>query len=166
MKLKLKNLNQALTYHLEGMYDAEKKIQKAIPSLVKRVSSSTLKTELKKYLESAADKRTKLKRVFSYLLAGPFRRKNKAVDKMLEDLGNIISAEVPKELKDVLIIGSLQAINHFKISSYGTARALSEALELTTAAELLGQMLQWEKDTDRSLSLIAAREVNGKACKV
>ena len=59
---KLTSLNEVLAFQLEGMYDAEKKLQHAIPLCLENIRLGTLKEEIKKYGELAAEKRTKLKR--------------------------------------------------------------------------------------------------------
>lgn len=163
MKTTLNNLNETLAYLLEGMYDAEKKLLKVVPDCLHLVTSRALKSEIKKYVESAADKRIKLKRIFSYLLAGPFGRKNKVIDRMLKEAGNILKFTSSPEVKDAMLIGCLQAINHHKISAYGTAKAFSVELELQAVTDLLTEVLEWEKETDQALTKIALKEVNGKA---
>lgn len=163
MKLALNNLNEALTYHLEGMYDGEKKLQKALPHLFSYATSSVLKSEIKKYLNSVKDKRLKLKRVFSYLLAGPFGRKNKVIDKILKDGSKILECTRANELRDALLIGHLQGLVHYKISSYGIAKDFASRLDLQNVTDLLQEVLEWEKETDKMLTKIATKEVNKKA---
>jgi ferritin-like metal-binding protein YciE len=163
MKPVLNNLNEALSYQLEGMYDAEKKLQKALPDCFNAATSQTLKNEIKKYFESTQDKRLKLKRIFSYLLVQPFNRKNNVIDKMLEDCQAISRQTNAKALRDAMLIGHLQEINHYKISSYGTAKAFASLMELQHVADLLGEVIAWEKETDQILTKIAMKEVNEKA---
>ena len=62
-----------------------------------------------------------------------------------------------------MLIGNLQAINHYKISTYGTAKAFATLLELQKVVDLLQEMLEWEKETDRAFTKIAMKEVNEKA---
>jgi ferritin-like metal-binding protein YciE len=83
MKLEFKDLNEVLTYHIEGLYDAEKTLQKKISDLLTSVTSPELKSILLKFLENRADTRIKLKRIFSYLLSGPFKRRDKVINQML-----------------------------------------------------------------------------------
>ncbi len=166
MKPVLNDLNKALTYQLEGMYDAEKRLQKFIPGYVKLATSRALKAEFKNYLESTADKRTKLKRIFSYLLAGPFGRKNKAVDKMLKDAKDFAKFASVPQLRDVILIASLQDISQYKISSYTTAKAFAMELGLDQVFELLSEILAWEKNTNESLSKMALKGMTKKVAAI
>ncbi len=164
MKPQLKTISQALTYQLEDMYDAEKKIQLSFKGLDKMLSSAPLREEVVRYLESAANKRLKLKRIFSYLLSGPYKKKNGIVSEFLAEIRGVFKVASPVLLKDSMFIASMQNLVHYKIAAYGTARAIAEELDLTTVANLLDQMLQWEKETDRALSRIAMQQVNSSAC--
>lgn len=163
MKPHFKDLNKALTYHLEGMYDAEKQIIDFIPGCVKHATSHALKDEIRKYGEMMADERVKLKRIFGYLLTGPYGRKATAVGEMLQDIKQFSKAASSAEVKDVVIIAGLQLLIHYKISAYGTGLAFAEQLGLDTAAELLAEMLDWEKATNKALSRLALGGLNQKA---
>ncbi|HWA33527.1 MAG TPA: DUF892 family protein, partial [Cyclobacteriaceae bacterium] len=95
MKNKITNLTQALTYTLEGMYDSEKKIQRDLPDLSSSLASGALKKLLSQYLETSQDRRLKLKRIFSYLLAGPFGRKSKVTAKAFEEMTEALKMSRP-----------------------------------------------------------------------
>jgi ferritin-like metal-binding protein YciE len=163
MKKIFLNLKEALIYQLKGLYDAEKKLQKKVLECTNKVTSATLKDEIKKYVNGTNTNIAKLERVFSDLSEDPTTRDNMIIDKMLEDLQHMLKYAASDQLRDVLIISCIQNINHFKISGYGTACALALELELETISGTLHQMLSWEKQTDRILSKIAMEEVNAKA---
>ena len=154
MKPAIKDLNEALSYHLEAMYDAEKKLQKAMPELIPMLTSRQLKSELKKYLESSRDKRIKLKRIFSYLLVGPYNKKNKVIEEMLSEVFSILEYTI-SELNDVLVMVRWQALVQFKISTYSSAKVTADFLDLKKVSDLLAEILAWEKETDHSLSIIS-----------
>jgi ferritin-like metal-binding protein YciE len=96
------------------------------------------------------------------LLSGPFGRKNKAVDKMLKDAKDFSKMASTPELRDAILIASLQGINLYKISAYNTAVAFSSELGLDQVTELLAEVLAWEKNTNKALSKIALKGVNKK----
>jgi ferritin-like metal-binding protein YciE len=162
MKATIKSLNEALAYQLEGMYYAEKKLQKILPDLFDVATSRILKDEIKKYLRSAQDKRLKLKRIFSYLLVTPFSVKNNVINEMLKDSAKILKLTKTKELKDTLLMGRLQSIANYKISSYETAKAFASILELQNVIDLLQEVVEWEQDTGQAFTKIVMRDVNEK----
>ncbi|CAN5357906.1 hypothetical protein BH10BAC4_BH10BAC4_20300 [soil metagenome] len=162
MKPLITNLNDALTFQLEGMHDAEKRIQKYFPSMVRHASSIKLRNEMSKYLESASDKRVKLKRIFSYLLCGPFKRKNIAMEDLLADMKSQSKLTTISVLRDRINIANLQSIIQVKISVYQNALICSEQLNLQTVTDLLEEILSWERETYKALTKIALDLVSRK----
>lgn len=151
MKAFIHDLNQALTYSLEGMYDAEKKLQQAIPGFGKNITSQELKKVLKSFGNNRKDCRTKLKRIFSYLLAGPFQRKNIIMDQMIHDAAQAFKLSPLNELKEVMFIEHLLIINHYQLSTYHSLKAKADFLELHAVAELLEEIIELQKETQHEL---------------
>ena len=164
MKPLFNNLNEALTYHLEGLHDAEKKLQVAIPSAIAHANSTALKGVLENYVSSAGDKRVKLKRAFSYLLSGPFGKQSKAIGEMISELSTISKKTSTPEIKDALLGSCLSAIIHYKISGYSSAMSFALALELHPVADLISEMLEWESETKQALEKIM-RKLSSRAAK-
>ncbi len=166
MKPFISNHAKALTYLLEDMYDAEKKIQKNLPALESLITSSKLKSEVGKYHESAGDKRIKLKRIFSYLLVGRFGRENEAIHELLKESRVLGKVTVPSDLRDRMIIVSLQEINQCKIAVYEAALVLADQMNLVTVTELLEEILNWERETSSSFSRIGLQQLSKKTPQV
>lgn len=166
MKNKLTNLTEVLAYQLEGMYDTEKKLQHSIPICVEVIKLEILKLEVKKYGELATDKRTKLKRIFSYLLIERFGRKNKVIDSLLKDTQEMIKYASTDHLRDAVVLACMESINHYKIANYNTALAFAIELNLETVSDLLHEILAWEKETATVLTKIAFEELNKKESPV
>ncbi len=164
MKKSLVNLQDALAYRLNGLYDVEKKLQESIPDCLHHVGSPALLNEMQKYADSTRDKVTKLERVFNYLMEEPEIHPDEVMEKMIEDVYELVT-HAAEPLRDALIISCLQNINHYKISGYGTARAMAMQLEFEKASELLNEILTWEKEMDQRLTLLAMEEVNVKAAE-
>jgi ferritin-like metal-binding protein YciE len=162
MKTSLSNLNEALAFQLKGLYDAEKKLQKAIPPCSKNIASPLLKETIDKYYESSGDKIIKLERAFNYLMTEPTGRKNEVMEKMIEDTHHVLKYAATEQMRDVVLISCIQNINHYKISGYRTALAFAIELELTTVSDLLHEILEWENQAARSLANLAVNEINQK----
>ena len=81
------------------------------------------------------------------------------IEEANERLSNCTDAEV----KDACLLASIQVINHFKISSYGTAAAFSNALGMEKAAAVFHEAEINEKQIDDRLSQLAQHEINIKA---
>src|SRR5688572_478270 len=127
---KLTNLNEVLAFQLEGMYDAEKKLQHHLPLIAEGVQLHCLKEGINKYLERSSDKRSKLKRIFSYILVQKSNRKNKVVEMIFNETRDLAHQASESYLRDVIYVACLQSINHYKIANYRAALALALALNL------------------------------------
>ena len=63
-------------------------------------------------------------------------------------------------IRDACILASVQNINHFKISSYGTAAAFANTLGMAKTAVLFHECEVSEKQIDDRLSQLAEHEIN------
>jgi ferritin-like metal-binding protein YciE len=67
------------------------------------------------------------------------------------------------DLRDAVIIGSAQRVEHYEIAAYGTAIAHARLLGLDDVVELLESSLEEEKRADVKLTEIAESAVNLEA---
>jgi len=160
MKTHIHTLQDTLAFQLEGLYYAEKKIKEEFEGRSRDLSSPKLKDEITRYLLTADDRLLKLDRIFNYLMQEPEPRKNKAVVKLLEETRDIMSFTDSPHLKDIVMVGCLQNINAYKVSSLKTAYMFTVELEMDTASDLLQQILESELETCRALSALAIEEFN------
>ncbi len=163
---KFDTLNEILAYQLEAMYVAEKTLQVNLTDCTRMITNKKLSNEFEKYQQSSADKRLKLKRIFSYLLISPSDRKGKPILKMLKEMEAILLSSTSEELKNAQFLGALQAISHYKTAVYSTAKTYSEQLELTTVSDLLTEIIAWEAESYASLTRIAIDVVTREAARL
>jgi len=157
---KIATLNEALTYQLKGLYDAEIALQKAIPECVLHVKSVQLKSTLHKYEESTNDKILKLERAFNYLMTDPKGRRNAVLRRMINDTHEILDLTSSEKLKEVMLASCFQSLNQYKMANYKTSLAISVELQLEIVSDLLHEILVWEKGTSDALSKITAESIN------
>jgi ferritin-like metal-binding protein YciE len=60
---------------------------------------------------------------------------------------------------DLVIVASMQRIEHYEIAAYGTAIVLAEAVGEQEVAGLLAETLQEEKDTDAKLTDVTQQAI-------
>jgi ferritin-like metal-binding protein YciE len=160
MKTKITSLNDALAFILQGLYFTETKLKEEFPSFCSGVTSRKLQREIENYTGSADSKMLKLERVFNYLMKEPISRKNAAVNELINETHQLLSATTSTHLRDILAVGCLQNINEYKIASYRSAYMFAVELELDTATDLLQQILEWEIDSSQNLSVLEIEEFN------
>ena len=160
MKTRINTLQDALTYHLQGLAYAEKKIHEQLSSFLKLVTSENVKDEMRSYMDSSNSKLLKLERVFNYLMEEPYSREDEVVTKILYETNAMIFNANSLHLRDILMIGCIQTINAYKTAGYRTAYLFAVELEMDTAADLLQQILEWESETSNALAALSINEFN------
>jgi hypothetical protein len=82
---------------------------------------------------------------------------------ILEEGEKLMKEDMSPEVSDAAIIAAAQKVEHYEISSYGTARAYAEELNLNKVENMLRKTLDEEYDADDILTDLAESRVNEKA---
>lgn len=151
---KISNLNDALTFLLRRLYDAEGMLKDSIQKCSKNVKSEMLKAELLDYAETTRNKIIKLERAFNYLMKEPAGEKNVILRKMISDTHDMLKIVTSDETRDVMLLSCIQSINQYKMAGYRTALAFSIELQLDTVADFLHEIVEWERKSERVFSKI------------
>jgi ferritin-like metal-binding protein YciE len=159
------SLEDLFVNQLEDLYDAEKRITKALPKMVDAASSPNLKQALQKHLTETQQQVDRLERVFKQINRTPERETCEAMKGLLSEGEEMVSAEGASDVKDAAIIAAAQRVEHYEISGYGTARTFAQRLGYADAALLLQNTLQEEVAADKKLTEIAESSVNVRAAR-
>lgn len=160
MKKSINTLQEALVFQLERLLYSEKKVKEEFCLCRQHIVSDELKEQVDKYIDSVNNKLLKLERVFSYLMHEPTSRRNEITDKLINETQQTLCMTGCTHLKDIVMIGCIQNINAYKISSYKTAYTFAAELELDNAADLLHEILEWEITIGKKLSIMSIEEFN------
>lgn len=160
MKKTIVTLQDALSYQLQGLRYTEAKVKSEFSICAYQITSSELRHEIQKYTDNADNKILKLERIFNYLMQEPGSRKNEVIVKLMDETHQMLAYTISPHLKDILMVGCIQSINSYKISSYKTSYLIAVELELDTACDLLQQILEWELETAKALNTLSIKEFN------
>jgi ferritin-like metal-binding protein YciE len=159
----IESLNELLVSELRDLYDAEQRLTKAIPKLVDVSSSNELIEALNKHLNETRQHVTRLEQAFSEL-GEEAEAETCAGMKGLISEGDDHAGDIDEgSLRDAVIIGAAQRVEHYEIAAYGTAIAHARLLGHEATARMLEATLEEEKAADRTLSDIAESAVNPDA---
>lgn len=155
------SLRTLLIEQLKDIYDAEKRLTKAIPKLIKASTNEELKTALQEHLGQTQEHVSRIEQAFDYLDT-PAKGKTCAGMKGLIEEGDEHAGEDYDDdgLRDAAIIGSAQRVEHYEIAAYGTAIAHARLLELDDVVSVLEETLEEEKSADIKLTEVAESVVN------
>jgi ferritin-like metal-binding protein YciE len=154
--MEIQTLNQLLVEELRDLYDAEKRLVKALPKMMKAAGSKDLKQAIGDHLEQTQRHVTRLERAFDLLGQKARAKTCEAMKGLIEEGEETISDLKNNEaFLDVALIAAAQRVEHYEIAGYGTVRTWADKLELTEVSDLMQQTLDEEKATDEHLTEIS-----------
>ena len=161
---KIDSLDTLLVEQLRDIYDAERRLTKAIPKMVKAATNEDLSSALKNHLGETEKQVTRLEEAFRILGEVPSAKACAGMRGIIEEGEEHVGEEYEDDsLRDAVIIGSAQRVEHYEIAAYGTAIAHARMLGRDDVADLLDQSLAEEKNADETLSEVAETCVNVEA---
>ena len=149
---------------IQDIYDAEKQALKAMPKVMKAVTSPELRSALEQHLTETEQQVTRLEQVFETLGEKAKGKHCNAMEGLIEELNETIeSTDEGTMVRDAALIGSIQKQEHYEIASYGSARTMARLMGHDEVADLLQQTLDEEGATDKKLTQLAESQINEEA---
>ena len=140
---------------MKDMYDAEKRIVKALPKLIKSSGSKELASVLEEHLGQTQAHVARLDGAFHQLGRSPERKPCVAMKGLLAEGDDLSTESHDPMINDAAIIAAAQKVEHYEIATYGTLREWARQLGHSEVANLLQQSLDDETAVDRRLSRLA-----------
>ena len=161
--LTITTLHNLLDYDVSKFTSAEIQLKNSLPEWINKARSLKLKTVLQKYLDFVQQHVQKMELFFEEEKISSLSLTNRVMKAFIEEAEEKLSSCIDAEVKDACLLACIQAINHFKISSYGTAAAFANALDMEKHAAVFHEAEVNEKQIDDRLSQLAEHEINIKA---
>lgn len=159
----MKTLEALFKDELADMYDAENRIVKALPKLIKAATNADLKQGLESHLQETQGHVEKLEQVFEAFEEEAEAKKCPAMVGLLEEGDEIASEFKGSQAINAAIISACQKVEHYEIASYGTLSEWARMLGNDRAAGLLDEILEEEKAADEKLNEVAKAGANDEA---
>ena len=156
-------LHNLLDYDASKFTAAEVQLRNSLPRWVNAANSLMLKAVLQKYLDFIQQDVQKMEAFFEEEKISSFSVTSRVMQAFIEEANEKLANCTDAEVKDACLLASIQAINHFKISTYGTAAAFANALGMERQAAIFHEAEVKEKQIDDRLSQLAEHEINSKA---
>ena len=161
--MKLETLRDLLVNELQDLYDAEKRITKALPKMAKAATSTELKAAFEKHLGETEGHVGRLEQAFEALGEKAKAKTCKAMQGLLAEGEETIKEDAEPEVKDAALIAAAQRVEHYEMAAYGTVSAYAKLLKESTVLDLLQETLAEEKATDEALTELAESTINAGA---
>ncbi|GEO10166.1 YciE/YciF ferroxidase family protein [Segetibacter aerophilus] len=168
----LNNLVDLLSYNLHCLRATEQQVSDAIPLVIEQANHSSLKNALQHHAGLTTAQVERLNKIPTLIkekipgFAIPEMSDtgqaylSQGVAGLIAEMRQLLTLDLAQEIKDAAIIASVQKIEHYEISAYGTAVAYANQLNLPTVAKLLNETLQEEYDADDLLTALATAAIN------
>jgi ferritin-like metal-binding protein YciE len=157
-------LEEFFVEELKDIYWAEKHLHKNLPKMQNAASSPQLKKAFEDHTRVTSDQISRLEEVFRFLNQKAEAKKCDAMEGLVSEAQTIIQdTEKNTATRDVALIIAAQKVEHYEIATYGGLAQLANTLGLDKVANLLGETLEEEKQTDELLTDIAENDINYQA---
>lgn len=163
--MKLKTLQDLFEHELKDLYSAETQLVKALPKMAKAATNEDLKAGFEKHLQQTKVQVERLQEIASSLDISLTGHRCQGMEGLVKEGSELISDAAEDSVRDAGLIGAAQRVEHYEIAGYGTACALAKCLGHDDAAELLGETLEEEKETDEQLTELAESTINAEAAE-
>jgi ferritin-like metal-binding protein YciE len=157
------NLHNLLDYDAGKFTSAEAELKNSLQEWIGIAESLQLKIVLRKYLDFVQENLQKMEDFFIEENINTISVNNHVMQAFIKEADEKLKSCRDAAIKDAAILASIQTINHFKISMYGTAAAFANALDMQKHAAVFHEAEVKEKQVDDRLSQLAEHEINAKA---
>ncbi len=161
--MKINTLQELYLEELRDIYSAETQLVKALPKVAEAATSDELRSAIEEHLDLTKEHVERLDQIFESLGASPKGKKCKAMEGLIAEADELLEEDIAEDVLDAALIAAAQRVEHYEISVYGTLCTWAKLLEREEDADLLGQTLDEEKETDECLSGLAESTINIEA---
>lgn len=158
-------LHDLLVLKLQALYDAEQEIVMALPEMIKKASSSALRTTLELHLDETKEQVGRLEKALNLLEVPPKKMKSEAIAGLVKDAEWVLKNVSDAAARDAAIIAAAQYVEHYEIAGYGVACEWSDLMHHDEVSELLKKTLAEEVNADKKLTDLAEGGINAEANK-
>jgi ferritin-like metal-binding protein YciE len=159
----MKTLKDLFLDELADMYDAERRIVKALPKMARAATCDKLKKAIEFHLKQTEGHVTKIEQVFQSFDRNAKGKTCEATVGLLKEGDEIAADFKGSPAINAALISAAQKVEHYEMASYGCLHAWADLLENKEAAGLLEEILDEEKAANDSLTELAHASSNEEA---
>jgi len=161
--MKIETMEDLFLEQVEDLYDAERRLVKALPKMADASTSQSLRQAFEAHWIETEGHISRLEDVFRTMGQDPKGQTCDAMKGLISEGEDLIDDIDESLLRDAGLIAAANRVEHYEIAAYGSARTFAEILGLSQAATLLDQTLQEEKKADQKLTQLAETMINVEA---
>jgi len=159
----MKTLKALFLGELADMYDAERRIVKALPKMAEAATCDKLKKAILAHLKETEGHVTKLEQVFQSFDEKAKGKTCEATVGLLKEGDEIAADFKGSPAINAALISAAQKVEHHEMAAYGCLHEWAGLLGNEEAAGLLNEILDQEKAANESLTELARSSSNDEA---
>src|SRR3984885_15747155 len=141
-------LEELLVDELKDLYAAEKQIVRALPKIIKAVSTPKLQQGLSNHLAETKEQVVRLEKIGEILGKKMSGKTCVGMKGVLEEGAEVLEDTDKGIIRDAALIAASQRVEHYEMVGYGSAREFAKLLGLQDVAGGLGETLAGEKKAE------------------
>lgn len=145
------------------MNDAEHRLTRALPKLIRLATHDPLMQAFEGHLEETKRQVKRINGAFAAFGQRPQAKTCEAILGLIKEAEEIAADNKGCPTINAALISAAQKIEHYEIASYGCLAEWAEQLGNNEAAELLRETLEEEKAADQALTRVARESCNESA---
>lgn len=151
---------------LQEIYWSEVNLIKVLTTMTDAASNERLKRSFDLHRQQTENHARALENVFALLSLPPEPEPSAGLQGLFDEGWQVIDeTEEGSAQRDVALIIAAQKVEHYEIACYGSLITLAKTLGHQEIAEILGPVLEEEKETDAILTSIAESGINVQASR-
>ena len=160
----IKTFEDLYLHMLQDIYYAEKQIEKALPEMIEKATSTALTSGFEEHLEETRGHVERLEKVFGLIGETPKGTTCPAIDGIIKEANEVTGEIADEKVLDAALAAAAQAVEHYEMTRYGTLIAWSKTLKLDSKVTgLFEANLSQEKAADEKLTKLAEGALNREA---
>ena len=158
--MNIDSFRKLYVHELKDLWSAEKQTLDVLAEAVEAATDEELKAAIENHLSETHGHIGRLETIFENLDFEPGGQRCEGMAGLLKEVQGAFGSEIDEQIRDAMLISSLQRVEHYELAGYGVARTFAAKLGDNEAAELLRATLEEEGKADRMLTELAERRIN------
>lgn len=151
----MKTLEHLFLDELADIYDAENRLTRALPKMVRAATHEELREAFQEHLDETEHQVERLEQVFEAFGKKPKGKKCEAMLGLIKEAEELASENKGSPTINAALIAAAQKVEHYEIATYGCLAEWADQLGQGEAALLLRQTLGEEREADEALTALA-----------
>lgn len=161
----MKTLQDLFFNELSDIYDAERRIVKALPKMAKAATSAPLKKAFEDHLKQTEAHAKKVEEIFECFDRKAKAKTCEATVGLLKEGDEMAAFFEGSPAINAALIATAQKVEHYEMATYGCLHEWANLLGNKKAAKLIQEILNEEGATNKELTALARASSNEDAMK-